>query len=266
MENRQQGPGSRPAIRVGVVAVVVLVLGVAIYQGSYRAQDISLAVTANSSASSMSTSAGSSSGRSESYENATSSASTSQSSTASPAPCKEPYMLPATNNSTLANGTTVTETKTPVFFVAAGSTMQLCVRFVDLININRSVSTSTELYTFSWPESPSIQTQPANNVSTIGTPENLSLSPGQSVVVEYEFTTGKNSTGFDGMMVGPLGALSCKAMRIAVGYQPSQINSSDFSSYYHGITECPTSVLVGSVIGYTGAGIVYLNSETRSTI
>jgi hypothetical protein len=165
---------------------------------------------------------------------------------------------------TLANGTQITESAKPAFVVGTGSMMELCVEFVDPAYTNQSASTPTDLYAFSWPDSPGVVViQPANNVSTIATPENISLSAGQSTVVEYRISTGENSTGFDGLNVGPLGALDCAALPVAVGYQPSQVNSSDFSSYYHGITSCPLSGVLGSIVGYTGASVVYLRNETR---
>jgi hypothetical protein len=254
------GSNAALAPKLAAIAVVgILLVGLGAYEYLQTTSFHPQATTTSStpgSATSISSSANSSA-------NPSSSTSAESSSTISPAPCAQPYLVPANNVTTLANGTQITESAKPVLVVGAGSTMELCVEFVDPAYTNQSVYTTTDLYAFSWPDSPGVVTiPPANNVSTTATPENISLSAGQGTVVEYKLSTGENSTGFDGLNVGPLGDSGCRAIPLAVGYLPSQVNSSDFSSYYQGFPECPPGNLVAAVVGYTGASIAYLRSET----
>lgn len=220
MEGRDPRLGNRLAVRVVAAAVIAIVLGAVIF-GVYLPRVSTTSAKASSSASitltsvSSSTSPTSSSSAGEySSTSATSLASAAESSlTISPAPCALPYRVLA--NATFAYGTQGTENAASALVMRAGSTMELCIEYVDPAYTNQSVSTATDLYAFSWPDSPGlVGVQPADNVSATATPENLSLSPGQSTVVEYKLSAGENSTGFDGLTVGPVGDLDCAAIPI----------------------------------------------------
>jgi hypothetical protein len=259
-------------LRVGVSKILVVSAVTIIFLGATAVYLVALSSSPSSSGTSSTqivspTIASESISMTSTSANSTSqgaSTSTSQSSsTISPAPCAQPYLVPPNNVTTLANGTQITESAKPAFVVGAGSTMALCVEFVDVANSNQSFSTPTELSTFSWPGPQGVLgEQPANNVSTTASTENISLSPGQTTVVEYKLSTGEDSTGFDGLFVGPVAAMACAAFPVAIGYLPSQVNSSDFSSNYdHSISCGAEGTLIGLVIGYTGASIAYLRSE-----
>lgn len=205
-----------------------------------------------------------------------SSISTSQSaSTISPAPCAEPYLVPANNVTTLANGTQITESAEPVFVVGAGSTMDICVLFLDQYGgSDLNYSSAPNLNATLWPGYTSfttnngntivVQYTPAINV-TVTPPGDFSIDTNQSIVAEYKISTGENSTGFDGL--GPSNTiLGCRSIPLAIGYSLSQVNNSDFPPYA-GLPEgCATSPLVGYVIGYTGANIAYLTSERTTNL
>ena len=49
---------------------------------------------------------------------------------------------------------------------------------------------------------------------------------------------------------------------IAVGYQPSQVNTSDFPGYF-GVRPCPEQTMDAQITGYTGASLAYLETESR---
>ncbi len=202
-----------------------------------------------------------------------SSTSTSQfSSTISPSPCAEPYLVPANNVTTLANGTQITESAKPAFVVGAGSTMDICILFVDqYVGSNFNYSSAPNLNATLWPGYTSfttnngntivVQYTPAINV-TVTPPRDFSIDTNQSIVAEYKISTGENSTGFDGL--GPSNSiLACRSIPLAVGYSPSQVNNSDFPPYATLPEGCFSPPLIGYIIGYTGASIAYLRSESR---
>ncbi|MDG6915441.1 MAG: hypothetical protein JRN58_03150 [Nitrososphaerota archaeon] len=171
-------------------------------------------------------------------------------------------MVPASNETTYANGTQVTESAEPAFVVSAGFSMELCVEFYDPGYTNQSISTPTDMSAFSWPSDFPGPQPPATNVTVTPSPENLSLSAGQITVVEYKVSTGENSTGFDGLWLTPMYAMDCNAIPFAVGYSPSSVNSSDFPGGF-GLPMCNIGPLNGQIIGYTGASVVYLTEENR---
>ena len=91
-----------------------------------------------------------------------------------------------------------------VLVMGAGSTMELCMEYTNY-DANKSFSGPAPIYAFQWPACyDSCAGPPANNVSTSASPQNISLSAGQSNVVEYTIAAGKNSTGFVGLSLGPV--------------------------------------------------------------
>lgn len=166
----------------------------------------------------------------------------------SPQPCAQPYPSQTTNRTTLANGTVITRTALPALVVSPGSTVALCVDYA-----NGSYSGPAYHSVSDWASG---QTAPAQNVNTTASPADVYVTDGQSVGVEYTLTTGPESTGFYG-----LGLLQfCVPVPVAVGYEPSQVNSSDFPGLF-GAHFCPAAqVLDARIVGYTGASIAYLTS------
>ena len=260
-----------------VSAIVVILLGATAFylvaQPSSRSSSgTSSAQTVSSTIASGSISMASTSANSTSQGSSTS---TSQSaSTISPAPCARPYLVPANNVTTLSNGTQITESAEPVFVVGAGSTMDICILLVDqYVGSNFNYSSAPNLNATLWPGYTSyttndgntivVQYTPAINV-TVTPPRDFSIDTNQSIVAEYEISTGENSTGFDGLGPTnwiPYSAFPCRSIPLAVGYSPSQVNNSDFPPYA-GLPEgCFSPPLVGYIIGYTGASIGYLRSE-----
>jgi hypothetical protein len=273
--------GTHLAARLVAPAVIAIVL-VAVIFGVYLPRASTTSEKPSSSASATSTSTGSSGVTSQSSSpSTTSSTSTGQYYTTTspgPAPCTQPYKLPASNTTTFANGTSVFAYAEPVFVVPAGSTMDVCVLFLDYthdgINLNYSsppVLNATEWRGYTAVITPGVVNDtlivPAINVTVTPSPGSFSLDTNQSIVVEYQISTGENSTGFDGL--GPsaalswnLGVVACIQIPLAVGYSPSQVNNSGFPPY-PGLNECPDSPLTGFIIGYTGGSVVYLTEENR---
>jgi len=271
MEDRQNRLGTRPANRLIVAFIIVIVSGTAVYAISYHPQATLSTVSTGSTTSSISTGTGSSSGTSQSSSaSVSSSTSTGQDyTTAPPAPCTEPYKLPASNTTTFANGTSVFQFAEPVFAVGAGSTMDVCILFWDYYTqggVNLNYSSPPSLNATLWPgyAPGKFPPPPAINV-TVTSPQNFSLDTNQSIVVEYKISTGENSTGFDGLGPSnsiPYSIFGCRSIPLAVGYSPSQVNTSDFPNY-PGVLTCDMPPLIGYIIGYTGGSVVYLTEENR---
>jgi hypothetical protein len=193
------------------------------------------------------------------------------------APCTEPYKLPAPNTTTFANGTSVTEYAEPVFVVPAGSTMDICILFVDYYagGGNQNYSSAPNLSAVVWPgyilpaldtnDSITVEYTPAINV-TVTPPQDFSVDTNQSVVGEYKVSTGENSTGFDGLGPSnsiPYSIFACRSIPLVVGYSPSQVNNSDFPPYATLPNGCFSPPLIGYIVGYTGGSVVFLTEENR---
>jgi hypothetical protein len=258
MENREPRLVTRLAARLVVAAVVAIVLGAVVF-GVYLPQASTTSAGLSSSASATSTSASSSMSLSSSISTGESSP------TISPAPCALSYRVPVNNQTTFSNGTQVTKSAEPALVMGAGSTMELCMEYTDYdAYANQSFSGPAPIYAFQWPACyDSCAGPPANNVSTSASPENISLSAGQSGVVEYTIAAGKNSTGFVGLSLGLFTAFGCSSIPLAVGYSPSEVNDSDFPLYYANLPNCPTPAARAQIVGYTGASIAYLRGESR---
>src|SRR5271155_2457799 len=261
MEHKQPRLGAR--LRVPLIATVVItaILATAIFSVSYRSQGTITSDMTSSDTAFTSNSIIVSSSATLLASN------TGSSSTVSPAPCAEPYRVPVDNQTIFSNGTQIIKSAQPAFVANTGSTMDLCVEYVDQAWGNQTVSAPTPVDVFSWPSNFPNSEPPTNDV--VGSPSlaNITLAPGQSTVIEYKVSTGENSTGFDGLGLGPMGSLNCTAIPIAVGYQPSQVNLSDFPNIYSsgvfggGVPSCYQGPLRGQIIGYTGASIAYLRGE-----
>jgi hypothetical protein len=89
-------------------------------------------------------------------------------------------------------------------------------------------------------------------------PANVSLSQGHRALVEYAVTAGQAAAGFFGLSVLQF----CAPIPLAVGYEPPQINSSDFPGFF-GARFCPAQSLDAKIVGFVGASIAYLRTESR---
>jgi hypothetical protein len=168
-------------------------------------------------------------------------------------PCAHPFTYPAANQTTLPNGTEITQAASPVFLMSPNSTMNLCVGYSSLSNGVYSAQAYNSVYGWKTDE-------PARNVKSTAAPAYLSLAEGRTTYVKYAVTAGQNATGFYGISLFQL----CGLTPIAVGHESSQINSSDFpgllGGFYFG---CPPITLQAQIAGYDGANVTYLRSESR---
>jgi len=69
---------------------------------------------------------------------------------------------------------------------------------------------------------------------------------------------GSSAAGFYGLKILQV----CVPIAIAVGYQPSQVNTSDFPGYF-GVRPCPGQTMDAQITGYTGASVAYLETASR---
>jgi hypothetical protein len=167
----------------------------------------------------------------------------------------------ASNVTTLANGTQVTENGIPAFEMGTGSSMELCLEYTDAFPNPPYLLTPT-ITAFQWASCyPTCNSPPARNFTTNGSPVSILFSQGQSIVVEYTISVGENSTGFVGLWEGYY--LECTPIPVAVGYPSSQVNASDFPGYGSGAIICPPSPVEVQIIGYTGGSLLYLAEENR---
>jgi hypothetical protein len=170
----------------------------------------------------------------------------------SPQPCAQPFPSPTTKVTTLSNGTEITQTGYPSLVMSSASTMSVCVDYIGGSYLGPAgglIST--------WNLTGGSRT--AQNVNISASPAELFLAQGEGVVVEYIVEAGQDSNGFYGLSL--LGGM-CIPTPIAVGYQPSQVNSTDYPGLFDTVGGCPAGVLDGHIIGYTGAKIAYLTSES----
>ena len=167
-----------------------------------------------------------------------------------PTPCAQSYPSQVTNRTTLSNGTEITTVAYPALLMSSNSSMALCVSY-------GGSSYSGPAYSSVYAWEPDGQTQPTRNVTINASPANVSISRGQSAVVEYTIAAGRDSRGFYGLTVLQM----CGPVPLAVGYGSSQVNSTDFQGIF-GPRSCPAQFLDAQIIGYTGASITYLNTDT----
>lgn len=168
----------------------------------------------------------------------------------SPQGCPQAYPPQTSNRTSLPNGTEITQVAFPALVVSPGSTTILCVDYGN--------------GTYSGPAYNSVSTwngerpQGGQDVSVSASPADLFISDGQNVDIEYTLVAGPNSTGFYG-----LGLLQmCFPVPIAIGYEPSQVNSTDFPGLFGARFGCPAQVLGAQIIGYSGGSIAYLKATS----
>jgi hypothetical protein len=140
----------------------------------------------------------------------------------------------------LPNGTEISQDYYPVLDVATRSTTVICIH-----NGLRDSSVSA------W--GPQRQLSPTGNVS-------ISLGNLTTAEVKYTLSTGPNSTGFYGLHFEGF----CNWVPVAVGYEPSQVNFSDFPGLFAS-RSCCSNCGIGQIAGYTNARIAYVTSVSTFT-
>lgn len=130
--------------------------------------------------------------------------------------------------------------------------MDLCVSYASFFNNTYSGQAYNSIS--SWNTS-----EPAQDVTSVASPADISVVEGYSTYVTYAVTAGQNSTGFYGLSMFQL----CIPTLIAVGYHSSQVNSSDFPGLFGWYFGCSAITLQARIVGYTGANVTYLKSESR---
>jgi hypothetical protein len=91
-----------------------------------------------------------------------------------------------------------------------------------------------------------------SSVTVTSSPQSVEISNGTDSIVEYTITANANSKGF--YLFSTL--YSCPAILLAVGYQTSQLVSSDFPGM--GPTPCPAPVVQVEILGISGANTTYV--------
>jgi hypothetical protein len=169
-------------------------------------------------------------------------------------PCVQSLHYPVINQTTLSNGTEISQSAFPVFTMSPASTMALCVNYGGSFDNGHSGPAYNSAY--DWGSGG--QLQPAQTITTSASPAAISIGQGQSTTVEYTVAAAQNATGFYGLVVLQL----CGPIPLAIGQESSQINSSDFPGLF-GPRSCPAQILGARIVGYTGANIAYLKVESR---
>ena len=179
-------------------------------------------------------------------------ASTNQSTTSlPPTPCAQSYPSQITNRTTLSNGTEITQVAYPALLMSPNSSMALCVNYG-----SGAYSGPVHGSAFTWQSGG--QQQPAQSLNISASPPSISIGKGQSVVVEYTVAAGQSSTGFYGLSLSDM----CIPVPLSVGYEPSQVNSTEFPGLF-GVYNCPNYNLGAQIVGYTGASIAFLETVSK---
>jgi hypothetical protein len=120
-------------------------------------------------------------------------------------------------------------------------------------------STAASVFARSWTPNGDLPGQTAQGVIATASPPNISVSGGQSLVVEYTARAGQDSTpgSYELGMTG-----GCVYVPFAIVNGSASIGSSDFPGFW---TPCMSSgpALSAQIIGYTAPNITYLTNESR---
>jgi len=186
-----------------------------------------------------------------------SSSSTLTSSASQTQPCSNNFSNPPSNTTTLSNGTQITHSAFPVFAAVPGTTMMVCAQY-------SSGNYTGQVYDSVYAWGSNGQYEQTHSASITASPSSITLDThlhsSTTALVEYSVGLSHNSTGFYGISLFQF----CSPFPLAVGYEPSQVNSSDFSGLFS-VRYCPLQSMSGQIVGYSGASIDYINSVTRST-
>jgi hypothetical protein len=172
-------------------------------------------------------------------------------------PCSHAFSYPRTNTTTLSNGTQITHSAFPVFAADPGTTMTVCAQYA---NGNYSGPVYDSVYV--WGSNGQFaQTHSASISASSSSIALTSVEHHSSIAqVAYSVALLGNSTGFYGILLFQF----CAPLPLAVGYEPAQVDSSDFPGLF-GVRSCPAQIMSGWIVGYSGATIDYLQSVSRYT-
>ena len=169
-----------------------------------------------------------------------------------PTPCAQAYPSQITNRTTLSNGTEITDVAFPALVMSPNS--------VDERSASAMAGSS-----YSGPAYNSVnawesngQIQPAQNVNINASPANISIANGQTRSSRIHGLAGQDSVGFYGLSLLQM----CIPVPLAVGYGTSQVNSTDFPGLFGVRFGCPAISLDAQIVGYTGASVTYLKTES----
>ena len=172
-------------------------------------------------------------------------------------PCSNAFSFPQTNTTTLSNGTQITHNAFPVLAADPGTTMTVCAQYA---NGNYSGPVYSSVYAWGG----NGQFAQTHSVSISASTSNIALTSVEHhssiAQVTYSVSLLDNSTGFYGISLFQF----CGPFPLAVGYEPAQVNSSDFPGLL-GPRDCPAQIMSGQIVGYSGATIDYLRSVNQYT-
>jgi hypothetical protein len=168
--------------------------------------------------------------------------------------CTETLHYPVHNQTTLSNGTEISIDSYPVLMARPGSTIILCVNYGTVEGYNKTYSGAIHGSAYGWGADRNVS--PTQNVILSPTPENISVSPGETADVEYRVEMSRNSTGHYG-----LNLFDCQLFPLAVGNESSRFKSSDFPELFR--HRCPPQTLQGVLVGYGGAKEGYITTQGK---
>jgi len=172
-------------------------------------------------------------------------------------PCSHAFSYPQTNTTTLTNGTQIIHSAFPVFAANPGTTVTVCAQYA---NGNYSGPVYDSVY--AWGNNGQLAQTHSASISASSNSISLTSVEHHSSIAQVAYSVAllDNSTGFYGISLFQF----CTPFPLAVGYEPSQVNSSDFPGLF-GMRSCPAQIMSGWIAGYSGATIDYLRSVTRNT-
>lgn len=177
----------------------------------------------------------------------------------SQASCQPPYPgRPANTETYLQNGTVETTSWLAVLVMPENTTGQICINYSN--NWNNFVQ-SQVYYNINRMSGGTVSSSGTSLPSISASPSEIYLYLGSNQTVTYAINSGSNTTGI--YSVGTL--QSCPGTPLAVGYQGSQLNISDFSQFL-GIFNCPSIDLMSTVVGVSNIQVDYLPIHSSYTM
>ncbi|MDG6907205.1 MAG: hypothetical protein JRN20_15635 [Nitrososphaerota archaeon] len=176
-------------------------------------------------------------------------------------PCATQFPPPPANSQTyFKNGTVANNGWLRVLITPENSTGQICVQYS---SGNLGNSYSGKVYTNIEKASPNGSLFTSTPLASISAnPSRISLYPGSNQTVVYTINSSTGSKGFYGISMLQF----CPDIPIAIGYQKSELNLSDFSWAYGEFYSCPALFLSAQIVGLTNMQVAYLPLQTRYTM
>ncbi len=94
-------------------------------------------------------------------------------------------------------------------------------------------------------------------------PANLSISGGQSVVVDYKVQAGPNATAYGFYRLEMIGGCVYVPFAVIKDANTTMIGSGDFPGFWNSCISSGPAIF-SKIVGYTGANVAYLTNETRT--